>query len=163
MGITTALTLQWVVSSSSCTSFWLLLPSSPSPPARLRPNLATDTTVSPPSTDLTMPLDTLDSSLAPVTSPSIVSTRERLRPNLATDTTVSPPSTTPTPTGPECPPPSPPPPALDAEGRGVLIGHRCRGRPVAEFSVQSRHFEVCKGSIRRGHAIGRKCNAIACQ
>merc|ERR1712168_39340 len=87
MGITTALTLQWVVSSSSCTSFWLLLPSSPSPPARLRPNLATDTTVSPPSTDLTTPLDTLDLSLAPVTSPSIVSTRERPRPNLATATT----------------------------------------------------------------------------
>merc|ERR1712061_885230 len=38
MGITTALTPQWVVSSlSSCTNFWLLLPLSPSPPARLRP------------------------------------------------------------------------------------------------------------------------------
>merc|ERR1712029_344335 len=121
MGITTALTLQWVVSSSSCTSFWLLLPSSPSPPARLRPTLATDTTVSPPSTDLTTPLDTLDLSLAPVTSPSIVSTRERLRPNLATGSSVSPLSTTPTPTGPACPPPSLSPPAMAATERGVLM------------------------------------------
>merc|ERR1712168_1778657 len=50
MGITTALTLQWVVSSSSCTSFWLLLPLSPSPPARLMPTLGTSTVPTQPST-----------------------------------------------------------------------------------------------------------------
>merc|ERR1712226_1694275 len=42
MGITTALTPQWVVSSSSpCSNFWLLLPLSPSSPARPRPTPAT--------------------------------------------------------------------------------------------------------------------------
>merc|ERR1712130_731785 len=105
---TAALTLQWVVSSSSCTSFWLL------PSLSLWPRLSwlslkqilcntTPPTATPTSTDLTTPLDTLDLSLAPVTSPSIVSTRERPRPTLATATTTvpTPLSTTPTPTGPE--------------------------------------------------------------
>merc|ERR1712042_45772 len=105
MGITTALTPQWVVSSSTCTNFWLLLPLSPLPPVRQRLTLDTYTppTAIPTTTDLTTPLGTLALSPAPATSPSTVCTRERLRLRLTLDTSTEPipPCTTPTPTGPE--------------------------------------------------------------
>merc|ERR1712045_234276 len=101
MGITTALTPQWVVSSSTCTNFWLLLPLSPLPPVRLRLRLTLCTTTPPTTTDLTTPLGTLALSPVPATSPSTVCTRERLRLSLLMSTEPIPPCTTPPPTGPE--------------------------------------------------------------
>merc|ERR1711990_340003 len=99
MGITTALTPQWVVSSSTCTNFWLLLPLSPWPPVRLRPILGTLDMGMGTSTDLTTPPGTLDLSPVPATSPSTVCTRER--PRLRPDTV-------PEPTVPTVPMPTPP-------------------------------------------------------
>merc|ERR1712168_543229 len=74
MGITTALTLQWVVSSSSCTSFWLLLPLCPSPPARLMPTLGTSTVPTQPST---MPTPTGQESAPLTPSPPAMAATER--------------------------------------------------------------------------------------
>merc|ERR1711918_218333 len=104
MGITTALTLQWVVSSSSCTSFWLLLPLSPSPPARLMPTLGTSTVPTQPST---MPTPTGQESAPLTPSPPAMAATERgvliLRVIPAMDTDMVSPES---PDTPELPPPS---------------------------------------------------------
>merc|ERR1711981_1085716 len=127
------LTLQWVVSSSSCTNFWLLLPLSPLSPVRPRPRLVTwampqlCTTPTPTGPERAPP-----TAPQPATAADLTTERERLRLSLDTCTlpTTTEPTATPTATDTvllewldtqELPPPSLPGHPRDSEARGVLM------------------------------------------
>merc|ERR1711981_737914 len=126
------LTLQWVVSSSSCTNFWLLLPLSPLSPVRPRPRLVTwampqlCTTPTPTGPERAPP-----TAPQPATAAGLTTERERLRLSLDTCTlpTTTEPTLTPTATDTvllewldtqELPPPSLPGHPRDLV-RGVLM------------------------------------------